>query len=161
MSSEPFPIYEVEALDGTHWITFLSPDDVGRAGGLVPQAIVGRLRDPDGGFVPENFERNGVFVHFLHSVIRSVVPTIPVFVAAASNLVDGWVHVHDARALKADPEAVRNDILGSFHVVDGVIVGHSYRWNPEHWILSQHGIFTPHPEIRDRLLEAMREARGD
>ena len=152
-----FPIYRVMVRDAArllNLITFVSPDEIG---GVPSEAIVGKLVGPSTDLVPENFRRNRNFVRFMHRVIQNVVPQIRDFYVAARDLGTGWLDVHDARAFVADPKAAATDIIGSFRVAHGVIVAEDYVPNPEHWILSKFGMFTPHPEIQNQLLAAMRE----
>lgn len=157
-----FPIYRVTVRDPAgplQLITFLSPSELDVAGGLPSEAIVGRLLRPGPDLVPANFGRNRAFVEFLHAVIRISVPQIGEFVNAARQHGSGWLHIHDARAFSVDPEVAAADIIGSFAVANGVIVKQSYARNEAHRILSEHGMFTPHAEIQDHVLSAMRKLR--
>lgn len=162
MSEAPgFPVYKLSARgpEGEFTaITFLSPEDLAALGGLPARALVGRLVNPAGDLVPGNFEWNRAFVEWLHGVIRREVPDIPEFVEAARRVPSGWLHIHDARAYGGRPEAEERDIIGSFRVEAGVLVADSYRPNPAHRILTAHGMFMPHPLLRDRILAAMRGA---
>jgi hypothetical protein len=154
---QQFPIYQVQVRDVSgllNLITFLSPDEIGD---IPSQAIVGKLIGPGTDLVPENFCRNRSFVDFMHRVIQRVASQIDDFVTAARQLGTGWLDIRDARAFAADPKVAATDIIGSFRVASGVIVPEDYVPNPEHWILSRYGIFTPHPEIQNQLLAAMRE----
>jgi hypothetical protein len=159
---QQFPIYRYQVREPSGprtVITFLSLEDIKVAGGLRSQAIVGALTGPGQELVPSNFARNSVFVDFLHDVVRQAVPTIEEYVGAAEEQGSGWLNVHDARAWEIDREVAANDIIGSFQVEEGKLT--SYVANLNHRILSEHGMFTPHPEIQEQLLSAMREVRFD
>ena len=159
-----FPIYQVtveEAGGSAQFITFLPPDDTYRIGGLPPETVVGRLLTTGAELSGTNFVRNVSFVEFMHGVIARVVPDIEEYVEAARRQQTGALHVHDARAYETNRDVAARDIIGSFRVEDGKIVPDSYARNPEHRIVSEYGMFTPHPEIQDRLLAALRELRFD
>ena len=47
-------------------------------------------------------------------------------------------------------------MIGTFEVSGGRIVAGSYAPAPDHWILNDDGIFTPHPAIQDAILAALR-----
>ncbi len=151
-----FPIYKVSVRDPTgplNLITFVSPDEMG---GIPAEAVVGKLRGPGTELVPDNFARNRAFVDFMHRIIQEAVPQIEEFVAVARSIGTGWLNIHDARAFNAAPKIAETDIIGSFRVERGVIIAGEYVPNPNRWILSEYGMVTPHPEIQDHILSAMR-----
>jgi hypothetical protein len=154
-----FPLYLIEARepDGpVYLLTFLTLDELEPIGGLHPQAIVGKILDPEAGIEPDNFARNRAFVDFMHGVIRRVVPTIPDYIMAAAEAGDGWIQVKDARSILARGGEAEGDIIGSFEVSGGRIVPESYVPAEDHWILNEDGIFTPHPAIQDAILAVLR-----
>ena len=158
-ASAGFPIYRLAARGPEGEITaitFLSPEDLAALGGLPGHALVGRLVLPEGPLATGNFEWNRAFVEWLHETVRREVPRIAEFAQAARQIPSGWLHIHDARAHGRAPEEAERDIIGSFRVEDGTLIEDSYRPNPAHRILSEHGMFMPHPVLRDRILAAMR-----
>lgn len=161
-SFQQFPIYKVTVRDPAglvDLITFLSPADLDLVGGVPPEVVVGKLLGPGTELIPDNFARNRAFVDFLHDVISTTVPQIEEFVAAAKHQGIGWLNIHDARAFNVDRELASRDIIGSFRVEGGVIIGSSYTRNRDHRILSEHGMLTPHPAIQEQILSAMRRLR--
>jgi hypothetical protein len=157
------PVYRATVRDATGTrdiITLLAPDEVERAGGLAPEAVIGVLT-PGAEFAPENLRHNPRFVEFLHHVIRETVPRIAELADGAKRQGAGWMLVHDARAFGRDPEVASRDAIGAFPIEDGVIHSGSYAPNPHHRLLTEHGIVTPHPEIQDALMAALRALRYD
>ena len=154
-----FPLYLIEAREPegpVYLLTFLTLDELEQAGGLHPHAIVGKILDPDAGVVPDNFARNRAFVDFMHAVIRQSVPTILDYIVAAAEAGDGQILVLDERAALAGRTEEEADVIGTFEVSGGRIVPDSYTPAEDHWILSDDGIFTPHPAIQDAILAALR-----
>jgi hypothetical protein len=154
-----FPLYLIEAREPegpVYLLTFLTLDELELVGGLHPHAIVGKILDPEAGIVPDNFARNRAFVDFMHAVIRQAVPTIPDYIMAALEAGDGQLLVLDERAALAGRTEEEADVIGTFEVSGGRIVPDSYVPHPDHWILSDDGIFTPHPAIQDAILAALR-----
>lgn len=150
-----FPILAVKVHTGECLVTFLSPEDIERAG-LPAAAIVGVLEREDDGVVYGNFSRNRAFLELMHAVIRSAVPEIEEFREAAKRVGSGWIHVHDARAFEQDPEAARTDVVGSFPVMNGTLQPSGYVEHEEHVLVSPFGMMVLHPELQDRILAAMR-----
>ena len=156
---QQFPLYLIEAREPegpAYLLTFLSLDELNAVGGLAPHAIVGKVFDPDAGIGPDNFARNRAFVEFVHGVIRRVVPTLPAYIAAAAEAGDGKLLVLDERAAHAGRTEEAPDVMGTFDVAGGRIVPDSYVPAIDHWILTDDGIFTPHPAIQDAVLAALR-----
>lgn len=154
-----FPLYLVEAREPegpVYLLTFLTLDELEQAGGLHPHAIVGKILDPEAGVVPDNFARNRAFVDFMHAVIRQAVPTILDYIVAAAEAGEGQILVLDERAALAGRTEEAADVIGTFEVAGGRIVPDSYTPAEDHWILSDDGIFTPHPAIQDAILAALR-----
>lgn len=154
-----FPLYLIEARepDGpVYLLTFLTLEELEAVGGLHPHAIVGKILDPEAGIVPDNFARNRAFVEFMHGVIRRTVPTVLEYIVAAAEAGDGQILVLDERATHAGRADEDPDVIGTFEVVGGRIVADSYAPAPDHWILNDDGIFTPHPAIQDAILAALR-----
>ncbi len=137
-------------------LTFLTLEELDAVGGLAPHAIVGKVFDPEGGIVPDNFARNRAFVDFIHGVIRRAVPTIPDYVNAAAEAGDGQLLVLDERAAHAGRTEEEADVIGLFEVSGGRIVADSYAPAPDHWILNDDGMFAPHPAIQEAILVALR-----
>jgi hypothetical protein len=85
---------------GLQNIVSLLSEDVVFAKGLVPQAVVGKLRkaSSDGGTLTQaNFVGNPAFVDFLHQVIAVHAPREAEFIAEAKRRVTGRVYVVDGR----------------------------------------------------------------
>jgi hypothetical protein len=136
----------------------LSPEEVERAGGVPPEAVAGTLA-PGAEFSIANFARNPVFVEFLHRVIRDAAPRIEELVAGARLQGEGWILIHDARAFGRDDDVAGRDAIGAFPIEDGAIHAGSYSPNPHHHVLTEHGMVTPHPEIQDAMMAALRALR--
>lgn len=151
----PISICEVSTPDGkVAYVTLASPEDAGRRG-LVSQEIIGQLLDAqraDDLFAPDNFARNRVFVDFLHEVIRKHGLSVTNLIAAARRQADGWVYIIDGRTPTPEGPVPPEDILGGFEVRRGEAVPDSYRANPNHRLLSQHGFFQLDPVLQARLL---------
>jgi hypothetical protein len=157
-STLPISICEVSTPDGkVAYVTLASPEDAGRRG-LVSQEIIGQLLDAqraDDLFAPDNFARNRVFVDFLHEVIRKHGLSVPNLIAAARKQADGWVYIIDGRTPTPEGPVPPEDILGGFEVSQGEVVPDSYRANPNHRLLSQHGFFQLDPVLQARLLDEL------
>jgi limonene-1,2-epoxide hydrolase len=153
-----FPLYLIEAREPegpVYLLTFLTLEELEAVGGLHPHAIVGKVFDPAAGIVPDNFARNRALSTSC-AVIRQAVPTILEYIVAASEAGDGQILVLDERAAHAGRTDAVPDVIGTFEVEGGRIVPDSYAPAADHWILTEDGIFTPHPAIQDALLAALR-----
>lgn len=103
--------------------------------GLIPQAIVGQLRQPNGKITPDNFARNSVFVDYMHDFIRREAVQIPQIKSQAQKIKNGKFDLIDLRLGSPNSE----NIIGVFNVQNGKII--SYERNREHRILSDQGFF--------------------
>ena len=156
-----FPLYRAtveDARGARDIVTLLSPEEIERAGGVPPEAVAGTLA-PGAEFAAGHFAPNPAFVELLHRVIRDTAPRIEELVAGAKQQGAGWMLVHDARAFGRDAEVAGRDAIGAFPIEDGTIHAGSYSPNPHHHLLTEYGIVTPHPEIQDALMTALRALR--
>ena len=94
----------------------------------------------------------------MHTVIQQKAPQIPDYVESARQLGEGLLEVRDIRHIQHDPTA--QDTIGRFHVRAGRILPDSYEPNPQHRILSNYGMLSPHPELQKAIVEAMRTQAG-
>ncbi len=144
-SVAPIYVYRVDLPEGiTDLVTIVPPEQATRQGGLIPEAIVGRLSHllgKDDQITSENFARNTVFVDFLHHVIAHHAPNQPPLRAEAQQQGSGWIYIIDQRTPTPEGEVPPEDIIGAFEVVDGHVVPESYRGSPQHRVLSAHGFF--------------------
>jgi hypothetical protein len=155
-----FPIYRVHVNDPVEGkiaiITFMSPSDIEKIGGLPPEIIVGRQVVMADGLDPDNFGRNRVFVDFLHAVVRETVPTVTEFKDFIRSIDEGWMNVQDGRTTLKGLPLPPEDLIGRYRVRNGRFVIGEYEPNPLYWVLTKNGMMTPHPAIVDALLKAMR-----
>jgi hypothetical protein len=135
-------ISEVHTQDGPEMYVALMPAGTPQHAGLIPQQILGKLMDPrlDAGgnprLTPENFARNGVFVDFMHDVIRRHASADRGIVEFARH--GNPVAIVDLRSPSRDSELpLEEDIIGVFDVEDGKLA--SYQPNPDHRVLSGNG----------------------
>lgn len=154
----PFPIFRVSVNEGgqeMQIITFLSPPEIDRAGGLPGRAAVGALREANAQPTPENFQANQLFVEFLQGVVRAEVPLIDEYIRRADQIGDGWLHVRDLRS-EGDDEFEKLDVVGSFPVTGGRIDAAGYVPNERYRILGPHGLPLLPAPLADAVLGAVR-----
>jgi hypothetical protein len=130
--------------------------DVVSSQGLVPEAILGRLRSaPDDGVVqpldPANFLPNPQFVEFLHGIVRQFAPALPEYQNLARNQRSGWIYVIDGRS-SGGTYVRATDVIGAFGVKGGIARPEAYRPNPDYALLSSDGFPQLHPVLKDQLI---------
>lgn len=134
------------------------PSDMMFKQGLVPEAIVGVLRqlsniEGDGGFTPKDFVRNRVFADLLHRVVADHAPELIEYQAQAKKQREGWVYVIDGRTPAPKGLIPARDILGAFAVREGAITPNSYVRNDQHFLYTQDGFFQLHEVLKSKLME--------
>jgi hypothetical protein len=162
-AANQFPIYHVTVNDPAEGqvglITFLSPEEIEKAGGLPPQVIVGRQLRLADGLAPDNFGRNRAFLDFFHAVIREVVPTVPEFQGVASSMGYGWFNLQDGRSTLKGLTMPPEDLIGRYRVFHGRFVPGEYEPHSGYWVLTENGMMTPHPLVAQAVLQTMRSLR--
>ena len=124
------------------YVTLASPD-MAFSGGLIPEAILGVLKQPlaaSGTLTPDNFITNSVFRKFLAGVIAKHGPDSADLQAEAKRIGKGYIVVVDLRT-QTPQGAPPEDIMGAFTVEDGKVVAGSYRASPNHKLLTAGGFF--------------------
>ena len=156
----PFHVYRVETPTGSRDIVSLLSKDVAFEFGLVGEAIVGEyaplLKEGERP-TDANFRPNPAFVKLLHDVIARHAPELPGLQAEARRQHTGWVYVIDARTPTPNGRVPSHDIVGSFEVRDGEVVGNSYQPNANHRLLTSDGLFGLETALHERLMEQINE----
>ena len=134
----------------------LLPADLTFKHGLIPEAIVGELKDKplEGApvFDRTKFVANSVFKDFLHAVIASCAENSMV-VAEAQRIGRGIVTVIDRRVPDLNAAIAPEDIFGGFIVENGIVT--EYSRNPNHVLFNQFGFFKLEPIIQVKLNSAL------
>ena len=159
---EDMYVYHVNDAQGRRdLVSLLSPEQTQQRGGLPLPAIIGSLKtrlDAGGDLTPENLIVNPEMVRYLHAFVARTGPTIPGAIAAARGAQtrgDRWLNLYDGRRNRHQ-EPLREDLIGTFEVVDGTIRPDTYRDNAgEHLILSKSGVFRLDAELHERYIEAL------
>ncbi|MFZ6711917.1 hypothetical protein [Undibacterium sp. TC9W] len=145
----PFAVVNVDIGSGeVHYVTIV-PQKIIFSTGLIPQAIVGQLLQPNGKIAPENFARNSVFVEYMHDFIRREGAKLPQIKSQAEKIKNGKFDLMD---LRPGPPSSEN-IIGVFNVQNGKII--SYERNRDHRILSNNGFFRLPYGIEMKLIEEL------
>lgn len=156
MTPAGFYLYRVQGDEGPRDFVSLVPPPTAAGAGVPAEAIIGRcLRavETGEGLSPENFHPNPLFVNVLHYVIGSHGPALPGLREEARRQGTGWLYLIDARTPTPDDGVPPHDIIGAFQVERGEIVPHSWQPNPNHVLVSEHGLFRLTPQLHERLIE--------
>ncbi len=145
----PFAVISADIGSGEVQYVTILPQKIVFSTGLIPQAIVGQLRQPNGKLVPENFARNSVFVEYMHDFIRREGAKLPEIRSQAEKIKNGKFDLVDFRP---GPPSSEN-IIGVFNVQNGKV--NSYERNREHRILSDKGFFRLPYGIEMKLIEEL------
>ena len=124
-------------------------------GDLIAETVIGVLRTPQSGdpvISTDTFTRNGVFVDFMHDVIRREAPKLPAYKTEARRVGNGPVYVIDQRAAEQQTPIQPEDVFGAFEASNGELVPGSYETNPTHKILSERGFFRLEAALRAALM---------
>jgi hypothetical protein len=137
-------------------LSFLTPDECKKGGGLPGVAVQGIFTDPD--CTVAGFRVNRVFVEFMHTVIRTVGPSDPSLLEADAQQGNGWLYIIDLRTPEGPQGRVPvEDIVGGFEVRDGTLLAESYHPNEKHRVLTQNGPVQPPPSLHSALVRAALE----
>jgi hypothetical protein len=122
-------------------LSFLSPQEAERLGGIPLQAVVGEFVGAANDTSVETFRPNPAFVTFLHETIKVWGPTDPELRTSARMHENGWVYLIDLRTPDGPQGRVPpEDIIGAFQVIGGQIVADSYQPMPSHLVYSRQGM---------------------
>jgi hypothetical protein len=137
-------------------ISFVSPAEVKSLGGLPAEAVVGRFEGDDDNVSVESFQQNGLFVEFLHRVIRTAGPVDRELRAAAAQQGDGWVYIIDLRTPDGPQGRVPpEDIIGAFEVQLGQIKAEAYQPFPAHRVYTRNGLVVLPPSLRREFVRRL------
>ena len=136
-------------------LSVLTPED-GFAGGIPPQAIVGTLSENVSKVSPRDFKPNGLFVDFLHMIIKRYAPLNTELQKAAKRKYKGWIYIIDCRAATPQGAVEPEDIIGAFKIESGKIAAESYQPNKNHLLVSKRGVFCLDEWLNDKLLAETR-----
>ncbi len=145
----PFAVVSADIGAGEVQYVTIVPQKIIFSSGLIPQAIVGQLIQPNGKIVPENFARNSVFVEYMHTFIAREGTKIPQIKSQAEKIKNGKFDLLDLRSGSPGSE----NIIGVFSVHNGKII--SYERNRDHRILSEKGFFRLPYGIEMKLIEEL------
>jgi hypothetical protein len=132
--------------------------------GLVPSAIIGRLRhatnmetaaEGDDAFPPEDFIANPNFLNVLHHIVAEHAPTLPEFESTARKMGSGWMFLVDGRTKASAGVIPQRDIVGVFNVSDGCVASNRYLRNAAHELVTEDGFFRLHEALIARLDEEL------
>ncbi|BBB68355.1 hypothetical protein UNDYM_4102 [Undibacterium sp. YM2] len=93
----PFAVISADTGAGEVQYVSILPQKIVFSMGLIPQAIVGQLRQPNGKITPDNFARNSVFVDYMHDFIRREAVQIPQIKSQAQKIKNGKFDLIDLR----------------------------------------------------------------
>ena len=127
---------------------------------MPPEAVVGFLAGET--LDEREFRANGVFIDFMHDVIRRTGPQDPELRAAAAAQGEGWLYVIDARTPESPQGRVPpEDIIGAFEVEEGRLVEASYQANEDHRVLTRHGMVRLPPPFHEALVRELMQRRAE
>lgn len=155
-------VVDVRTPEGEKYYVTLVPPHRTFSAGLAREAIAGQLLrpwEPGKPFTPDLFVPNPAFVHVMHEVIARVSPKLSSCGAEAQRIGDGVLAIIDLRTPTPQGAVPPDDIIGAFEVRRGKVIDGSYRPNPNHKILSAHGFVRLHEQVRERLVEELRNRR--
>ena len=138
-------------------VSFLSPADCERFGGLPGQAVLAREKEAGQAPGPENLEWNGAFLELLHRVVREVFPALPEVRDARFAADAEFLFVRATRPGRTGPSDLPEDVLGRFAIEQGRMVPDRYQVHHGFQPVSQAGLFILHPEVERALLAAFPE----
>lgn len=158
MTNFPVHICPVDTPEGTRY--YITPLDLEIifSHGLPAQAIIGSLKrapTANQSVAPEIFVGNSVFVDFMHDTIARRGPSLPGMIVEAKRQRTGWIYIIDQRTPTPDDGVPPEDIVGVFAAKDGIVELDSYRRNPNHQLLTNHGFFQLGAELHPCLLEEL------
>jgi hypothetical protein len=143
----------------TRALSFLTPEQATRLGGLPAEAVVGVFLGD--AVNVQQFQPNRVFVDFMHDVIRRRGPEDPSLRAAAAEQGEGWLYVIDQRTPEGPQGRVPpEDIIGGFKVEHGHVVAECYWANEHHRVFTHNGIVRLPPSLHEALLRELERRKG-
>lgn len=152
-------VYDLPVRSGVAYCySLVSPAQLLTAGGLPRPAILGVSDRPEP-LAYERFRPNLLFVDLLHDVLARHGPQDPGLVAQAAALGEGRLPVWDLRSAHVSGPRAPEELLGWFEVRAGSILTGRYTPNPEHTLLSRHGLFELPAAAQDPLMRALLELR--
>lgn len=132
----------------------LSPDQVGTYG-LPTEAVLGQVDAALPSMTTEQFEQNQAFIDFLHQLIQSYGPTLPVFKEQALSMGSGTLIITDQRTQSSHQTPQKEDMIGQFSLQRGEIIPYSYISNPEYRVLTDNGPIQLVQPLEEILLDTL------
>lgn len=153
-------VYLTSGDTGTRQVVAIVAPAMVQEHGLRPEAILGAVPPPaETGhaptIAPETFQPNQTFVQFLEILVRKHVGEVAGIRQQAAQVGDGNVYLIDGRTPDPGGTVPPQDIIGAVEVRGGVPTEGSYRHNPNHRLLTEHGFFLLPPELEAALGEAV------
>lgn len=117
-------------------------------------AILGVSDQPE----PREYERfrpNLLFVDLLNAVIARHAHEDPAVAEQAAQLQEGRLPLWDLRHPRPGPRRAPEELLGWLEVRGGQVLPGVWHPNPEHTLISRHGLFVLPPGVERRLMEEL------
>ena len=158
-SALPINISRVQTSDDHEMFVTLTPPAAPKGHGFIPEQIIGKLLDgrlgADGNplLTPENFARNGVFLDFMHDVIKGYAPLDAGLIDAAKVHSGGWIYMLDGRFPMPNDDVPAEDVIGMFPVNNGQLG--PYNRNPNHRLFTHRGFFVLSSSLQEKLLDEL------
>jgi hypothetical protein len=108
--------------------------------GIPNSAIVGYLKNPEFGLIPENIQYNPEFIKLFHKVVKDTAAVSKHLIEASHKQNVGYVYITDMRD-KNYPNTKAQDIIGAFELLEGSIIEDKYQPNPNYQLISTDGVF--------------------
>lgn len=134
--------------------TLLPPDEIRTE---IPNRLIAGFVGNGEIISVDNFTPNPAFVEFLHQVIEKHAPDAEPLQESAAAQGEGWIYMVDGRTPTPQGDVSSEDIFGGFQIKEGKVLDGSYKQNPEHILMTEHGMFQLETWLLEIVLTEMRQ----